>query len=426
MILRKALAILGSLSALIIGLSVAPIGAAELSIVSGSLGQERDMLRKHLDLFEERTGHTVTLASIPKSTIGPFRQYSLWLAAQNEDLDIYHTDLSWAPQLGDHFMDLSRPAVATVDAHLPALIASQTVQGALIAIPMTTSASALYYRTDLLQKYEAGVPSTWAELTETAQRIMDAERDEGVEELFGFLFQAAAYEGLTANILEWITSHDGGQIVEDDGTISINNQNAAIALNQAQAWLGTITPEAALSHREADSLDMWQSGKAVFMRHWSSAYALLDSRESGLRGKFDVAPLPSANGERTTAMLRGRALAVSKYSRHPQAAIELVLFLTSQDLQKERAIDLGQLPTLRPLYDDADLAAAQPLITRYKAIIQTAIAPPAAATGARYNAVSKEVWTSVHNLLSGTGTVAESLQDLERKLRRLKGPSGWQ
>ena len=79
---------------------------------------------------------------------------------------------------------------------------------------MFTDAPALYYRKDLLDKYGAKVPTTWAELADTARLVMDKERQAGNRDMWGFVFQGNAYEGLTCDALEWVTSNGGGRIVE--------------------------------------------------------------------------------------------------------------------------------------------------------------------------------------------------------------------
>jgi trehalose/maltose transport system substrate-binding protein len=200
--------------------------AADLAIVSGDTGTGLAFLRSQLDRFEEETGHTVTVVPMPSSTTDQFGQYRLWLAAGNTDIDVYQTDVIWAPQLADQFLDLTEAAADVVDEHFPSIIESQTVDGKLVALPAFTDAPALYYRTDLLEKYNKEVPTTWADLEATAQEIMDGERAEGNNDMWGFVFQGNAYEGLTCDALEWVMSNGGGQIVEADGTISINNHNS--------------------------------------------------------------------------------------------------------------------------------------------------------------------------------------------------------
>ena len=401
------------------------VSAAELSIVSGAVGNDIEELRKHLDQFQEATGHTVEIVTMPASTTDQFGQYRLWLSAQNADIDVYRTDVIWAPQLASHFVDLTEAAADVADEHFEAIIESQTVDGRLVAIPMFTDAPALYYRKDLLEKYGKEPPTTWMEMAETAQSIMDEERAEGASDMWGFVFQGAAYEGLTCDALEWIKSNGGGQIVEANGDISVNNPNAVEALDMARGWIGTISPEGVLGYKEEDSRGVWQLGNSVFMRNWPYAFSHSNAEDSSIKGQFDVVPLPvGPNGEASAATLGGWNLAVSQYSDEPEAAIELAMFLASSDIQKDRAIISSRLPTIKALYEDADVAAQQPVIPRWLDIFLNAVPRPSAPTKANYNEVSKEFWTAAHKTLSGDGTATDNLADLEKKLKRIRR-SGW-
>ncbi|WP_404406544.1 ABC transporter substrate-binding protein [Pelagibacterium halotolerans] len=401
-------------------------GAADLSIVSGDTGNGLEFLRGQLNRFEEHTGHTVTIVPMPSSTTDQFGQYRLWLAAGNTDIDVYQTDVIWAPQLADQFLDLTEAAADVVDEHFPAIIESQTVDGRLVALPAFTDAPALYYRTDLLEKYGKDVPTTWAELEATAAEVMEAERAAGNADMWGFVFQGNAYEGLTCDALEWVMSNGGGQIVEPDGTISINNPRAAAAIERAAGWVGTIAPEGVLAYMEEESRGVWQLGNAVFMRNWPYAYSLGNGADSAIAGNFDVAPLPMGDGEgaRSAATLGGWNVAVSKYSQNPDAAIELALFLSSAEVQKERAISQSNLPTIQALYDDADIAEAQPIIPRWKEVFENSVPRPSAPTKTDYNEVSSLFWGAVHETLSGNGSAAENLEILEIDLEDLRG-NGW-
>lgn len=399
------------------------VQAAELSIVSGDTGNGLEFLRGQLDKFEADTGHKVTVVPMPSSTSDQFGQYKLWLAAGNTDIDVYQTDVIWAPQLADQFLDLTDAAKDVVGQHFPSIIESQTVDGKLVALPAFTDAPALFYRKDLLEKYNKPVPTTWAEMTATAQDIMDGERADGNPEMWGFVFQGNAYEGLTCDALEWVKSYGGGQIVEADGSISINNPQAAAAIEMAASWIGTISPEGNLAYMEEESRGVWQLGNSVFHRNWPYAYSLGNGADSPIAGKFDVAPLPAGEGPeaRSAATLGGWNVAVSKYSPDPEAAIALALYLSSADVQKNRAIMQSNLPTIEALYDDADVAAAQPIIPAWKPIFQNAVPRPSAPTKVKYNEVSSLFWSAVHSTLSGNGTAAENLEGLEADLTELKG-----
>lgn len=404
----------------------APVMAEELFYVSGAVGNAVDNFKALVKPWEEATGNTVTLVPMPASTTDQFGQYRLWLAAGASDIDLYQTDVIWAPQLADHFVDLTEVAKDLAPQHFPSIIESQTVNGKLVALPIFTDAPALYYRKDLLEKYGQSVPKTWSELAAVAQVIQDGERAEGKADFHGFVWQGNAYEGLTCDALEWVKSHGGGQIVEPDGTISINNPNAVAALEAAKSWVGTISPEGVLAYQEEEARGVWQTGNAAFMRNWPYAYGLGNGDDSAVKGLFAVTTLPvGKEGDTSAATLGGWNVAVSKYSTKQEAAISLAMYLAGPEAQKQRAINESNLPTIVSLYEDADIAAAQPIIPQWKDVFLNAVPRPSAPTKSKYNEVSSKFWSAVHNTLSGQGTAAENLEMLEAELTEIKG-EGWE
>jgi trehalose/maltose transport system substrate-binding protein len=294
----------------------------------------------------------------------------------------------------------------------------------LIAVPSFTDTAVLFYRKDLLAKYGRPVPKTWAELTATAKEIMEKERAAGNKDIYGFVFQGAPYEGLTCNALEWVASNGGDQIVDPDGTITINNDKAVKALELAKSWIGTIAPQGVLSYKEEDSRGVWQLGNAVFMRNWAYAYALGNAADSPIKGKFDIAPLPKGESEGATsaAALGGWNWAISKYSKHQKEAVELVKYLASAATQKHNLLaGVSGLPTVEALYDDADLKARRPDLTFWKEVLEHTVPRPSAPTKTKYNEVSSLFWTAVHNTLTGQGSAADNLDRLEGQLTELQG-----
>lgn len=399
-----------------------PAHAVELSIVHGAIGKDNEVLRAELDRWEKQTGNTVKIVSMPESTTDQFGQYKLWLSAKSSDIDVYRLDVVWAPQLADHFVDLNEATKDIQDQFIPSTLKGQMVDGKLVALPMFIGAPALYYREDLLTKYDRPVPKTWAEMKETAQIIQDGERKAGNKDMQGFVFQGAAYEGLTCNAMEWIASYGGGNFVEPDGSIDINNAKAAEALTMAASWIGTIAPEGVLNYKEEDARGVFQSGDAVFMRNWNYAYALVNGDDSPVKGKVGVSELPKGGEDgKSAATLGGWELAVSKYSKHQQEAIDLVKFLDNYESQKERAIVTSRPPTLTAVYNDPEVAKEQPFIPLWKPVLDGTLARPSAAAKRKYNEASSLFWTAVHNTLSGDGSAEDNLAMLEAKLKRLKG-----
>ena len=402
----------------------APAMADELFYVSGATGAAVENFKKYVEPWEKQTGHTVTLVPMPSSTTDQFAQYRLWLAAGSTDIDLYQTDVIWAPQLADQFVDLTEAAKDVAGTHFPSIIESQTVNGKLVALPIFTDAPALYYRKDLLEKYGVAVPKTWDELTAAAQTIQDGEKAANPD-FWGFVWQGNSYEGLTCNALEWVKSFGGGQIVEADGSISINNEKAAKALETVKGWVGTISPEGVLSYQEEEARGVWQTGNAAFMRNWPYAYGLGNGDDSKVKGLFGVTTLPAGTADdKSAATLGGWNVAVSKYSEHQEAAVSLALWLSGPEVQKMRALNESNLPTIVSLYDDADIAAAQPIIPQWKDVFLNAVPRPSAPTLTKYSEVSAKFFNAVHATLSGDGSAADNLAGLEADLTDLKG-DGW-
>ncbi len=396
--------------------------AVDINMVSGATGGDLAFDQAKFADFAKETGINVKIVPMPSSTTDQFGQYKLWLAAGNADIDIYQTDVIWAPQLADQLVDLTEAAKDVVKDHFPSIIQSQTVNGKLVALPVFTDAPALYYRKDLLDKYKLAAPKTWDEMAAAAKTVMDGEKN---ADLQGFVFQGNAYEGLTCDALEWVKSNGGGQIVEPDGKISINNPKAAAALERAKGWVGTISPKGVLAYQEEESRGVWQTGKSVFMRNWPYAFALGNKDDSAVKGKFDVVPLPSGGeGGGSAATLGGWNLAVSKYSKHQAEAIKAIMFLASAKIQKANAIEQTHLPTVVSVYDDADVKAKQPVLVKWKDVFLAAVPRPSAPTKTKYNEVSNLFWTAVHDSLSGNGSAKDNLANLEAKLTELKG-DGW-
>ena len=399
-----------------------PVMAEELFYVSGAVGNAVENFKKYVAPWEAKTGNTVTLVPMPASTTDQFAQYRLWLAAGSTDIDIFQTDVIWAPQLANDLVDLTEAGKDLAATEFPSIIQSQTVNGKLVALPIFTDAPALYYRKDLLEKYGVAVPKTWDELTVAAQKIQDGERAAGKGDFWGFVWQGNAYEGLTCDALEWVKSFGGGQIVEPDGTVSINNPNAVKAIETAKGWVGTISPEGVLAYGEEDSRGVWQTGNAAFMRNWPYAYTLGNSGDSAVKGLFDVTTLPvGKEGDKPASTLGGWNVAVSKYSKHKDAAISLALYLAGPEVQKMRALNESNLPTIVSLYDDADIKSQQPIIPLWKDVFLNAVPRPSAPTLGKYTEVSNKFFSAVHETLSGNGSAADNLAALEADLNDLKG-----
>ncbi|WP_430437356.1 ABC transporter substrate-binding protein [Oceanibaculum nanhaiense] len=409
------------------GLSATPAAqGVRIAISCGAVGVELELCREGVSAWEELTGNRVEIVSTPNSSTERLALYQQMLAAGANDIDVFQIDIVWPGILGGYFIDLAPYADDEPARHFPQLIANDTVEGKLVALPWWTDAGVLFYRRDLLEKHDFDPPETWAELTAIAGTVQQAEREAGENDLWGYVWQGRAYEGLTCNGLEWIDAFGGGTIVADDGTITVNNPRAAEALDLAASWIGTISPRGVLNYDEEAARGVFQSGRAVFMRNWPYAWSLAQGEDSPVRGKVGVVALPSGSpdGQRS-ACLGGWHLAVSRFSDHPAEATDLALFLTSAERQKVRAVRGSYNPTRPALYEDAEVLAVGPFFETLYKTFENANPRPARATGTRYNRVSYAFSRAVHEILSEGIDPAPRLAELERDLLRLSRGGQW-
>lgn len=401
--------------------SVAGAHAATITISCGSVGQDFEFCKKITEDWAKKTGNTVKLFTPPQSTTDILALFRQMFAAKSSDLDVINVDVVWPGMIKDHLIDLKPYSKGVEKEHFPSIVANNTADGKLIAMPWFTDAGMLYYRKDLLEKHGEKAPTTWEELAATAKKIQDAERKAGNADMQGFVFQAKAYEGLTCNAVEWLWSYGGGNIVDDKGNITVNNPKAAKALNTAASWIGTIAPTGVLNYGEEDARGVFQSGNAVFMRNWPYAWSLGNGKDSKIAGKIGVSALPKGGADgKNAATLGGWQLAVSKYSKNPKEAADLVMYMTSKEIQKERAIKGSYNPTIPSLYQDKDVLAAAPFFGDLYNVFTSAVPRPATATGLKYNEVSAAFWNATHDVLSGKEKAETSLGKLEGKLKQIK------
>ena len=164
------------------------VSAADISMSCGAVGAELELCREGVEAWAAETGHEVTIVSTPNSTTERLALYQQLLAAGAQDIDVFQIDVIWPGILGAHFIDLAPYSGGAEAEHFAAIIENNTIDGELKAMPWYTDAGVLYYRTDLLEKHGAQPPATWAELTETAKLIQEAERAEGRSGMWGFVW----------------------------------------------------------------------------------------------------------------------------------------------------------------------------------------------------------------------------------------------
>ena len=349
--------------------------------------------------FTKDTGIQVQVVPRPQSATESYSQYQRTFQGQSGDFDAGMIDVIWPGAFAQNLVDLSSAFSTDIGRYYETIVTNNTVNNKLVAIPWFGDFGMLFYRTDLIKKYGfSGPPATWDDLEQQAQAIMDGEKAAN-QNFTGFVFQGNAYEGLTVDALEWIASAGGGTIVEN-GTVTINNNAAKAMLNRARGWVGGISPTGVTGYQEEDARNAFQGGNAAFMRNWPYAYSAGKAADSVIKDTFDVAPIPAQPGNDNVGGVGGWQLAVNNYSKNKEAAIELVRYLSSAEVQAFRAVIGSFVPTMPEVSADPRVAKAMPFLQGLANVVR--VTRPSREAGANYNELSTIVFQGVNQILTGS------------------------
>ncbi|MBC8171071.1 MAG: ABC transporter substrate-binding protein, partial [Anaerolineae bacterium] len=400
-----------------------PTGSPNLVVAAGAVADELEFLNRMLVRYMEICPN-VTARALESPDLVTDRQklYIQFLGSKSSAVDIYNIDVIWPATFAEHmvnYYDYFAPDSPTITQYFPQIIENNTTEGRLIGMPWYIDAGLLYYRTDLLEKYELEVPQTWDELEIAARTIQEGERAEGNAEFWGYLWQGKLGEPTTVNALEWQASNGGGRIINAEGEIEVNNPETVTAIERAAAWIDDISPKEVLGHIPGDTARIWESGNAAFMRNWAFVYKPSNAEGKATAGKFAVTSLPAGNNGERAATLGGWQLAVSQYSQYPDAAVALVVWLTSYDGQKIIAEELNYNPTIPALYDDPEVLAISPFFNQVREVFQNAVPRPSTVARGRYAEISEKYANAVYSVLSGQSDGRTAMEDLEFDLEDL-------
>ena len=158
------------------------------------------------------------------------------------------------------------------------------------------------------------------------------------------------------------------------------------------------------------------------MRNWPYAYLESMKDDSSIRNRIGIPVLPKGGGPdgRHADILGGFQLMVSKTSKNKSAAIEMVKFLTSPEIQRVNATTRGYAPTRPSLYYDSAVLKANPFFgTLRDVLLEGAVTRPSTVAGSRYDEISRAYFTAVRQTLTGQKSAATKVQELEKELQAL-------
>jgi len=393
---------------------------SELSFAVGGAPSELDYWEELIARFEKDTGTTVNLLRQPTDTDQRRQGLVIPLKAEEKDPDLFLMDVAWVAQFSasdwllplDSFIKkdkfpiekMFQPVIDQVD---------KNRSGKIIALPVYLDCGMLYYRKDLLEKYNSAVPQTWEALTETALAIQERERKSNPR-FHGYVWQGAQYEGLICNFVEFVYAQNGA--LENKGEIKVNTPENIRALSFMRDLIHKYKvspPNTFTEMKEEEVRQIFQEGNALFERNWPYAWKLHQGEKSPVRGKGGMAILPRFEGGRHAATLGGWHLGISRFSDNKKQAWELLQFILSFETQKNLALSLGWNPGRKDIYDDPEIQKKIPQVLALKKSLENAVARP---NVPYYTRISSILQKHVHSAIAGKEKPEQALLKAQKEL----------
>ncbi len=383
----------------------------QLTIAVGGTPEEIRYWSQIIEEFEKKEGIEVKILRQPADTDLRRHGLAVSLSAKEKDPDVFLMDIAW---VGFFIKSGWLEKLRDIDSSpfIEKVLFVDKKGEDLYALPLFVDCGLLYYRKDLLEKYNCSVPSTWEQLLECSLKVQRQERKRDPK-FYAFVWQGAQYEGLTCVFLEFSTSA-GGSLDDLD---SAANLKALSFMRDLIRVYAISPPNTYTEMKEEEVRRFFQAGKALFERNWSYAWILHNMENSPVKGKVGIAPLPAFKGGKRASCLGGWHVGISAFSDKKEEALKLLKFLVSYETQKKLALNLGWNPSRRDVYEDKELLKKFPQIKKIKEACEYAIPRPSVSY---YIQMSEVIRPYINAVLAGRLNPLEALTKAQRELNLLE------
>lgn len=287
-----------------------------------------DILRAHLPEFEEKTGIQVDFQALTNEQLSQKMFVQMTVGSESpdvfmirplEELSLYESN-DWLAPLESYAV--SDPRYDFADFSGTAL-ESVTVEGKLLAVPLSTEQQILFYRKDLLEKQGIEVPQTLDELEEAVKQLHDPEHG-----VYGFVARGQR-SALVTQLSSFIYSEGGNFLNEDQA--ALNTEEALKGMKRYVNLLRNYGPPDAINFSWPQSADLFAQGKAAFFTDASAIYSLLS--QSGLnKENIGYAMFPAGDAGRKPYSTTAWGIAMNANSPRKEAAWAFIEWASGREM----------------------------------------------------------------------------------------------
>lgn len=318
--------------------------------------------------------------------------------------------LKWIEPLDSH---LGNDRAALVARYLPASIASATIGGRIMALPLMVDAQFLFYRKDLFDKHGQKAPQEWGELKTGLQTILAAENQRNLR---GFALAGGNVESTTCAYLASLWGA-GSELVHGDGFHAEDPAHMRALAVWDELREAKLLPPDVATYQTDEVRHQMTLGNLVMGLGWGYMWPRFESEaDSRVSGKIGIANPPGFTAGSGGGCIGGWHVAVVAASPVKMRAVDIARYLSSPETAKLLATRTGALPVFRDLYADPEILSAQPWFADALPILMKARTRPASP---RYSEISEIVRGNFHAFLAGSRTAGAMISDMKTRFEML-------
>ncbi|RME56780.1 MAG: extracellular solute-binding protein, partial [Caldilineae bacterium] len=263
----------------------------------------------------------------------------------------------------------ANPPAGYPDGWTRSLLDLHNFDGFVLGLPYHDGPECLIYRTDLFADptnqarfaeqhgRPLALPRTWEEFHQVARFFQRPE-----EGLYGTVF--AAYPDGHNTVYDFCLQlwTRGGELFDSNGAIQVNTPEAAAALSFYRNVLndrGAVHPDC----RDMDSVKSglaFATGQVAMMINWFGFAGMAETvDESTVKGKVDVAAIPSSPGASPVSLNAYWILCINRQSRHQDVAYQFLRHCASPAMDKLLTLT-GGIGCRKSTWEDPEVNAEIP------------------------------------------------------------------
>ncbi|OUM63564.1 hypothetical protein PIROE2DRAFT_9844, partial [Piromyces sp. E2] len=226
------------------------------------------------------------------------------------------------------------------------------LNGKLIGLPITLSASVLYYNKFYMDKYKKKPPKTWNELLETSKYILNEERKNNNQ------IELKAFNGLFNGNWAHNSFYEFIYSCRDsiDSPFPEIKSNATVrAYETIKELIKEISTDEEFKSQDDYSLTELLRGSSIFIKYWIMAEPI----NSIVLSKYEMTALPGYFEGVSSSRMGGFNVAINKNIENNKekvdAAIQFLKYATSKEVQKYLFLRGDSVPVMNSLYEDKEL-----------------------------------------------------------------------